>query len=309
MRKLWYETSATLDGTLYPSATTSEFTIGAVQDGDWFNFTVNVETAGTYSLSSTWASGNGPPGGEGGNGDMGLEVFSNGTMLATWTAVFPNYEMYADFRHWRAYPSFATITLVAGPQIIKLQSGAKHLQLDYVQFDLAEPDGGLESGDAANGGNSGGGSVAASGAGGGSGSIATSGNTAGSGSIANSGTAATSGDTGASGWVVTSGSTTPGGGAATGGSANGSGEAASVGPTSAGNAGATEAGTHGSSCSVGSASRSSEGWLAMSVALGLVARGRRARSSRPSCLSVRMRAPHGSFPRRPTRSGGSQWGR
>jgi hypothetical protein len=145
---VWYNTSPMLDGTLYPSPTSADFTIGAVQNGDWFNFTVNVETTGTYSLSSTWATGNGPPGGEGGDGSMGLAVFTNGTKLATWSAVFPNSNMYADFHHWKAYPNFATVTLTAGPQVIKLQSGAKHLQLDYVEFDLVIGDGGLDTGDA-----------------------------------------------------------------------------------------------------------------------------------------------------------------
>src|SRR5262249_49218333 len=49
---VWYDTSPTLDGTVFPSATTGDFSIGAVQDNDWMNLTVNVTTAGTYSLSS-----------------------------------------------------------------------------------------------------------------------------------------------------------------------------------------------------------------------------------------------------------------
>jgi len=143
---VWYDTSATLDGTKYPSATSEDFSIGAVQNGDWFNLTVNVTTAGTYSLSSTWASGEGPPGGEGGNGNMGLAVFSNNVMLGTWSAIFPNFNMYADFHHWKSYPNFMTVQLAAGPQVIKLQSKAKHLQMDYVQFDLVSADGGAPTG-------------------------------------------------------------------------------------------------------------------------------------------------------------------
>ena len=58
---VWYDTSATLDGTKYPSATSEDFSIGAVQNGDWFNLTVNVTTArARCSLSSTWASGRRP---------------------------------------------------------------------------------------------------------------------------------------------------------------------------------------------------------------------------------------------------------
>jgi hypothetical protein len=219
---VWYDTSAALDGTPYPSATTADFSIGSVQDGDWFNLTVNVETTGTYAVSSTWATGNGPPGGEGGNGDMGLEIFSNGTNLATWTAVFPNYNTEADFHHWMAYPSFATVVLTAGLQVIKLQSGAKHLQLDYVEFALVSGDGGVDSADgggsaagdaaASSGATSGtsagtSGSSTASGASGSQG--VTTGAPAGSGSLATSG----AGATGGSGSVAAGGSPSPSSGA------------------------------------------------------------------------------------------------
>ncbi len=132
----WYATSTALDGTAYPSATTSDFYIGAVQVNDWFNFTVNVQSAGTYALSTTWSSGNGPPGGEGGDGTMGLQVFANEVMVADWKDAFPDYQTKANFHFWKAYPSFATVTLAAGVQVIKLQSTSKHLNLDYVEFAL-----------------------------------------------------------------------------------------------------------------------------------------------------------------------------
>ncbi|HEX4407067.1 MAG TPA: hypothetical protein VH560_19645, partial [Polyangia bacterium] len=93
---VWYDTSTALDGTQYPSPTTADFSIGAVQNGDYMNFTVNVATTGMYVLSSTWATGNGPPGGEGGDGTMGLAVFSNGTQIGTWSATFPNFNTTAD---------------------------------------------------------------------------------------------------------------------------------------------------------------------------------------------------------------------
>ena len=72
---------------------------------------------------------------------MGLDVFSNGTKVGTWSAVFPNFNQTADFHHWKAYPNFAMVTLAAGPQVIKLRSKTKHLQLDYVQFDRVGADG------------------------------------------------------------------------------------------------------------------------------------------------------------------------
>jgi MYXO-CTERM domain-containing protein len=217
---VWYDTSPTLDGTVYPSATTGDFSIGAVQNNDWMNLTVNVTTAGTYSLSSTWATGNGPPGGEGGDGTIGLKVFSNGTMLASWTDKFPNFNTTADFRHWKAYPNFATVHLDAGPQVIKLQSGAKHLQMDYVQFDLMGADGGAapssDAGAAPD--------AAATGAGGGG---------------------TTTGDAGATGAGLTGGGPGGGTGGTTGGGAAGAGGTTALPPPAAGTGGGTLTGTGG----------------------------------------------------------------
>jgi hypothetical protein len=281
-KDVWYDTGAGLDGTFYPTATTQDFYVGAVQIGDWFNFTVNVLTSGTYSLSSSWATGNGPPGGEGGDGTMGLQVFVNGTMAATWNAIFPNYETEASYHNWRSYPSFATITLEAGPQVIKLQSTTKHLNLDYVEFDLVAPDGGLESSSGSSGGASG-----ASGSAAASGTTASSGATVGSGSTeasgaADTGSIATTGDLSASGVAAASGSLATSGnkGASTGFPATSVATSGSA-PPNMPAGGATEGGSHGGDCSVVATSRSFGAWLAMTFALfgcGL-ARGR-ARPSR-----------------------------
>src|SRR5580658_4778346 len=144
---VWYDTGdPTVDGTLYPNAMQTDVYIGAVRPGDWVNITVNVMTAGTYLVSSTWASGNGPPGGEGGNGDVELQVSVNGTMMLDWKDVFPNYNTTADFHHWKPYPNMGTVTLQAGMQVFKLLSVDPHLNLDYVQFDLVGADGGVVSG-------------------------------------------------------------------------------------------------------------------------------------------------------------------
>jgi hypothetical protein len=196
-KNVWYDTSPTLDGTIYPTPTTADFNLGAIHTGDWFNFTVNVETTGSYSLSSTWATGSGPPGGEGGNGDIGLSVFSNSTKLTTWSAVFPNFNTTADYHHWKAYPSFATVMLTAGPQVIQLQAGATALQLDYVQFALVTGDSGIDNGDGSLSGSGASDASASSGATGGGSSGSQSGALAGatgsggasSGSLSTSGTA------------------------------------------------------------------------------------------------------------------------
>jgi MYXO-CTERM domain-containing protein len=264
---VWYDTSPTLDGTVYPSATTGDFSIGAVQNGDWMNLTVNVTTTGDYSLSSTWATGNGPPGGEGGDGTIGLKVFSNGVMLASWTDKFPNYNTTADFRHWKAYSNFATVHLTAGPQVIKLQSGAKHLQMDYVQFDLVGADGGAAAADA-------GASAGAGGATGGAGGM-----TGATGGVMGGGAggAATGGGAG--------GDTSPG----TGGAATGTGTAGATPPPSGGAPGGTGTGAGGSGggaphaakssgCAVGGGAtpgRSLTGLMALALLLVSVARRRR----------------------------------
>jgi hypothetical protein len=269
-QNVWYDTSPTLDGTVYPSPTTADFSIAAVQNGDWFDITVNVATAGTYSLSSTFATGNGPPGGEGGDGTMGLAVYSNGTMLATWSAIFPNFNTTADFHHWKAYPNFATVTLSAGLQVIKLEAKAKHLQPDYVQFDLVGADGGTTTTDAgapadgslAGAGGSTGGTGGAAGVAGGAG---TSGGAAGS----TTGAAGSSSGPGGAGSSGSAGAGTTGAGGTTGGSLTGAAGTGTTGGKSGG-------------CSVARAANGSSGvagsLLAVAVmSLGLFRRTRRRR--------------------------------
>jgi len=273
----WYMTSTALDGTTYPDATTQDFYIGAVQVNDWFNYTVNVETTGMYAVSSTWSSGNGPPGGEGGDGAMGLQIYSNGTKLADWKSSWPDFNTTADFHHWKAYPAFTMVMLTAGKQVIKLQSTSKHLNLDYVEFRLAGVDsttgaGGNGGGAGASGtggsppmngivgaagvtGSAGGGAAGATGA---AGSDAT--GTAGAGSTGTGGDGATAG--------------MGGGNTGTAGAASGAGTAGSSGGV-AGTGGAPKAKSSGG-CAVTGAPGA--GWLALlAAALGLaIARRRRA---------------------------------
>jgi hypothetical protein len=146
---IWYDTgNPAVDGTTYPSTTTTSIYIGAVRPGDWVNITVDVQTAGTYEVGSTWASGNGVLGLEGGNGAMELQVSVNGMLALDWKSIFPNYPTTANFKHWKPYPNMGTITLQQGLQVIKLDSGADpHLNMDYVLFSLVLPDGGLDNGD------------------------------------------------------------------------------------------------------------------------------------------------------------------
>jgi hypothetical protein len=279
---VWYMSGTATDGTTYPDATTQDFYIGAVQVNDWFNFTVNVQTAGTYNVSSTWSSGNGPPGGEGGDGAMGLQIYSNGAKLADWKSTWPDFNTTADFHHWKPYPNFTQVTLPAGLQVIKLESTSKHLNLDYVQFDLVGTDGGTSSGaaGASDGGGAGaGGATGATGAAGSgsgaAGSGATGAGTAGSG-------AAGSGAAGAgTGGGTTSGTAGAGAGAAGAGSgAAGSGAAGTGGGVNTGAAGTSSPPKKSSGgCAV--AGGREGGWVALALsALVLGVARRRPRGGR-----------------------------
>jgi hypothetical protein len=303
---VWYNTGdPSVDGTLYPNAMTTDIYIAAVRPGDWVNLTVNVMTAGTYQVGSTWASGNGPPGGEGGNGAVELQLSVNGTMMLDWKDVFPNYATTADFHHWKPYPNMGTVTLAAGLQVIKLLSVDPHLNLDYLQFDLLGADGGVVSGGPGSTG-----SVAASGsaASGSAVSGSTASGSSASGAVAStgSGSGGTSGGSGAPGGgsgttsPVTSGSTVAtGASAGSGGAGSGSVTSAGTGLSGGSGANGSTAGTGGSSSGPGANANSSSGgskgcavgatydsrWSGAAWALGvaalLVARARRLRRPIP----------------------------
>jgi hypothetical protein len=217
---LWYDTGTALDGQMYPNATDHDFYIGSIHPGDWFYYTVDVKTAGTYSVSSTFSTGNGPPGGEGGDGSMEMKISVNGTMQADWKTVFPNEATSANYHNWKPYPNFAKVTLEAGPQLIRIDLAYQHLNLDYLDFQLMGADGGVADG--------GGGSVGSTGAAGttgAAGSTANGGTSGGGAGPASAGDAGSSGTSGAGGTATgAAGSSGAGGtaGAGTGGSTGGS---------------------------------------------------------------------------------------
>jgi hypothetical protein len=176
-------------------------------------------------------------------------------MLATWSTTFPNYMTEANFHHWIAYPNFATVTLAAGIQVIKLQSTSKHLNLDYVEFTLGPVDGGAAPGadSSASGGGTGSGTSTGSGAS--TGSVDMSGATSGS----SVGTAGAPGGT--VGTTGSSASGNTGGGSGTVGSgtvvgASGSGNSGTASPTSGGG---TASGGVGATSGAGTVSSDSSG--------------------------------------------------
>ena len=200
---VWFDTgTATQDGMPYPPADPQDFYIGSVHPNDWFNYTVDVQTAGMYTLNANFSTGNGPPGGEGGDGEMELIISVNGTQQADWKTVFPDFADKANFHNWKPYPGFAKLNLEKGIAVVKFQAPFKHLNLDYVEFTL---DGAGSVG--------GGGATGASGAAGATGISGTGSDVGGSGGLptttGESGTGTSSGGTGnLAGSTGTAGTTT-----------------------------------------------------------------------------------------------------
>lgn len=261
---LWYDSGAALDGKAYPTDGATDFYIGSIHPNDWFNYTVDVKVAGKYAVSSTFSTGNGPPGGEGGDGEMQLVFFVNGVQQADWKTVFPDYQNKANFHLWKAYQNIATLTLEAGLQVIKIQAPFKHLNLDYLDI---QPEGGAVGG-------AGGTGAATAGAGGGA-----PGDAGGSGGAP--GTAGTS--------AGSSGSTASGGPASNAaGSASNGGSSSSAGTSASSNSAGTSAtptgasapdDSGGCSCRVGSGHGSVKALFAFAAlaALGLARRKKRPR--------------------------------
>jgi hypothetical protein len=285
---VYYDTGTALDGTTYPNATTEDVYIGAVRPGDYVNITVNVLTAGTYDVSSTWASGNGNPGKEGGNGAMELKIFTNGTMVLDWTATFPNYNTTANFHNWKTY-DMGTVTLPAGLQVIKMQSVDPHLNLDYVLFSIPGTDGGTGttgaagvSGADASATGTGGAAGGSAGTTGTAGATSTTGGGGQSGALGTTGTAgqtgSTSGGAGTTGAAGTGVTTTGTAGASVTG-------AAGIGGTTSGTSGTTgtvSRAKSSSGCAYAPASRRSSlgGALTLGAAMALGAIARRRRRTR-----------------------------
>jgi hypothetical protein len=151
-------------GGLYPSEEDPNwYYIGYAHTVDWVRVTVNVEQAGTYSVSSNWACA---------NPQCGLSLwFNDGTepmddpedgVNKSGNIVF---EGTNDYHIWRAYPDFATVELSQGLQLLTFNlEQADHLQYGFLQFDLISANGpGPSEGTGGMGGESGLGGVPATG--------------------------------------------------------------------------------------------------------------------------------------------------
>jgi hypothetical protein len=112
------------DQSVYPSAATPlSHYIGWAHAGDWVNLTVDVQQAGTYSVSSTFAA---EP------DEIGFTMAFNGVDQTGLVELAGS----GDFHIWQEYPDFATVELEAGLQVLTFALEIEHLQYDFLQFEL-----------------------------------------------------------------------------------------------------------------------------------------------------------------------------
>jgi hypothetical protein len=264
-------------GMPYPSAAMPKsIYIGYTHGVDWVKLTVNVAEAGTYKLSSTWAS---EPGGADG---IKMEISMNDVVKAS-----PSLPGTGGYHNWVAYPDFATLELEAGVQVLKFAAKSQHLNYDYLQLSRVLPGGGVDDGSGGNVGGSGaGGAAGAPGVGGTGG--ASGGTEASGGSPAGAGGVGGSSAGGAS--AGTSALPQPSGGASpttTGGSPPASGGMPNTSPPASAGTAATGGPALGaqnteqdSSCSVAGVAPRAGGFLALAVVSGLALSSRRRRRRR-----------------------------
>lgn len=262
-----------LMGMSYPLDESGSIYIGYTHVGEWVKITVNVAQAGTYLLSSTWASEGG------GDGGVAFQLLFNDVEKAD--VSLPGT---GGYHNWVAHDDFAMVELDAGVQVMQFIAGSQHLNYDYLQFSLMLPGGGVDDGSGGAAAGGAGGAGGAAGAGGAGGATAGAGGAGGAGGAAGGAGGAASGAGGvAAGGVAGSaaGGTVSTGGqvAAAGSSVMGTAGTATVPPTM--NAGSTD--SEGSGCSTSVSQNSRGALLAFGLAmagLGLFRRRRGSRSSR-----------------------------
>jgi hypothetical protein len=290
-----------MKGMFYPGGGAKDYYIGATHPGDWVAVTVNVQTTGTYLITSTWSSG-GP--------NIDYKIYIN-DLTRTKSLIEVMLPTTTSYHLWDPDDGPHMVQLTAGVQLLTFQTAQYHLNMDYLQFTFVESDGGLDVGnaDAGYGPPPDGGTMSGSTAGSGSaasGTMATSGAASGSmGSAgasgaatsgaamsgvggttgASSGSSATSGAAAMSGTVFGSGSSS---GLSVSGSVGTSGSSVSgVGPSTGSVGGASGAapptggGSQGSGCSLGSAGLPVGGALGVAALAAVAAIGSRRRRSAP----------------------------
>jgi len=130
-------------GAPYPATTPTKevYYMGYAHAHDWVRMTVDVKQAGTYNVSSTWASANGQWGlslwfNDGSNPTAPMDgVNKSGKVVMPGTS---------DYHKWKDYPNFTQVQLGAGVQLLTFHLEQEdHLQYGFLQFDLVGGDGGV----------------------------------------------------------------------------------------------------------------------------------------------------------------------
>jgi len=246
-------------GPHYPSdAMPQSYYVGYTHPSDWVKLTVNVATAGTYKISSTWAS---DPAGAGG---IKMQILFNDKVKADVSLTGTG-----GYHNWVEFPDFATVELDAGVQVLEFAPKSFHLNYDYMQISLVKPDGSVDPG---GGPVSDGGVISGAGGGAGAGGMVGAGGTTGAGG---------EGTTGAGGAVGAGGTTATGAG----------GEPSAAGTSTSGSTTTTAGGSEttavapssadasGCACSLREDGRAGDGAIVMMMA-GWVVLGRRRRSTK-----------------------------
>src|SRR5450432_3106361 len=131
------------DGTPYPTAAREYwYYMGLAHSVDWVKVTVDVKQAGTYNVSTNFASAETQTGcsiwfNDGtvpaAAGDTHLDgVNKSGNLAFAGTG---------QYHTWKAYPNLATVTLATGLQVMTFHLRQNHLQYGFLQFDLIGADG------------------------------------------------------------------------------------------------------------------------------------------------------------------------
>ncbi|WP_275739904.1 glycosyl hydrolase [Halorhabdus sp. SVX81] len=125
-------TGESVDIETVSDATGGEYNVGWIADGEWLEYTVNVEEAGTYDVDFRVAS-------QVGGGTLHAEVGGSDVTGAV------SFEATGGWQSWTTV-TISGVELTAGEQVLRLSMDDSEFNVNWVEFTL-EDDGGGESGD------------------------------------------------------------------------------------------------------------------------------------------------------------------
>jgi hypothetical protein len=124
-----------VDGGPYPqSGDPKSYYVCQCHAGEWLSLTIDVKQAGTYRVSSTFATN---------AATVEIDLAVNG-VDKTGTVKAPGTN---DYHVWKVYDGLTTIDFDAGLQVLRFTAVAAGLQQDYLLFELVSADGGASGGD------------------------------------------------------------------------------------------------------------------------------------------------------------------